>query len=92
MSSKRILPDLSKVSVADLKAALAAQGVSLGASKEPGVAVISYTPKKGKHAGVEGKRLQITGNFFPVLMGQEACKVLVEHGLDALKAFAKTGK
>ena len=92
MSKARILPDLSKVSVADLKAALAAQGVSLGTSKEPGVQVIDYVPKKGKHAGKTVKRLQITGDFFPVLMGQEACKVLVEHGLDALKTFAKTGK
>jgi len=94
MSHARILKDLTalKNNPAALKALFAEVGISTAATKEPGVAVIDYIPKKGKHAGKTVKRLQITGDFFPVLMGQEACKVLVEHGLAALKGFADKGK
>lgn len=89
----RVLNDLSAL-MAQLeaqKAEIEALKASQGTTKEPGVAVITYTPKKGKNAGVPGKRLNVTGNFFPLVLTQEQCKV-ISSNFKALKSFADVGK
>lgn len=91
----RVLADLSPENQALLARLMAGEDLAKamsGSTKEPNVRVAEYTPKKGKDAGKPSLRLFIEGNFFPVILKQEQCKVLVEHGLDVLKRFAKEGK
>lgn len=93
-NAKRILPDLSKVNVSDLIAALAAQGVSINSGKDetPAAEVVDHTPKKGKDVGKTVKRLKISGNnVYPMLLNQKSCILLAQFGKE-IAAFAKAGK
>lgn len=76
---------------AALLARIAELEASQGSTKAETCAVITYTPKKGKNAGVPGKRLNVTGNFFPLVLTQDQCRVISEH-MKLVQSFGKTGK
>lgn len=89
----RVLKDLSPASQALIQRLMAGEvsAEDLGSVKEEGARVISYTPKKGKNAGVPGPRLNVTGNFYPLVLTQAQAKVLMDfHAV--VSRFAKTGQ
>lgn len=95
VASSRILKDLSpetKALIEKLQSGqLSASDLAARQSKEPRVYVGEYTPKKGKDAGKTSLRLFVEGDFFPVLLKQDPCKVMLDN-LDVIQRFAKTGK
>ncbi len=86
----RILKDLSSEV---LLAILKERGdlPSATATKEEKVFVGDYTPKKGRDAGKTVRRLFVQGNFYPLVIGQETCRVMAEN-IAVIEKFGKTGK